>query len=205
MNQQAICSVVFNAQIIKDHLDLAQGVDSDLGLESSTSSFPFMSAEWAPITWHLHIATVACGAYFLGDDKEWLIQEFIRKLQQQDEAVRIGDYVNANPDISNMREVLGIRGWLLPIVNRRVPLRVISGAVIGFKLDLFTSVFEKIAREGSAIEWRNYKDIADIYAIAILGSYWGRVPDEHRDQSALEPISEIIYENIYAIKELIKK
>lgn len=200
MTIPSIVNFIFNPRIVEEYVELI----NDDTLSSLDTPFPFASTEYQAIRWHLQFATTACAYHLLEDGKEAVLRELTTRIGQQQDEVRVGDYVNAKGEISKVRGPLGPRGWLLPITDRRIPLRIISATLVNVKLEFMLNLFAIAEKNTLTLDWSDYKQIADEYAFYTLVSYWGREPDEQNDSGHLEGLSDLIYEHIIRLRDLIK-
>ena len=196
----AIIGAVFNPKMIEDYL----AINNDESLSSFKKPFPFSPSEFTVLRWHLQFANVACAHHLLEEGKEKLMQELTAFIRQQENEVRVGDYVNAKREISKIRGFLGPRGWLFPITDRKVPLRIISAGLVNVKLQVMLELFSIAEKSSLILDWSDYKEMADEYAFYTLMSYWGREPDDQRDGDSLEGLSELIYTNLIGLRDMIQ-
>lgn len=200
MTIPSIINFIFNPRIIEEYLELI----NDPEFPSLEVPFPFLPSEFPVIRWYLLFATTACAYRLLNDEKESLLDQIVSLLNEQEFEVRVGDYVNAKGLLSKVRVPLGPRGWLLPITGRKIPIRIISITLVGIYLDIILELFSIAERNSLYLDCYAYKQIADECAFHSLGSYWGREPDEQHDSVHLEGLSELIYEHIIRLSNLIK-
>ena len=200
MTASSIATFIFNPRVIEEYVELI----NDDSLSSINTPFPFAVSEFQAIRWHLQFATTACAYHLLDEGKEELLQEFNTRIGQQQFEVRVGDYINAKGEISKVRGPLGPRGWLLPITDRKIPLRIISVTLGNIKLQIMLDLFAIAEKNTLVLDWSDYKQIADEYGFYTLVSYWGREPDGQNDSDHLEGLSELIYEHIIRLRDLIK-
>lgn len=200
MTTSSIVNFIFNPKVIEEYVTLISNDE----LSSLKTPFPFTPSEYQAIRWHLQFATTACAYHLFEEGRETILQELKMRIRQQEFEVRVGDYVNAKGELSKVRGPLGPRGWLFPITDRKIPLKIISAMLANIKLDIMLDLFAIAERSTVFLDWSDYKQIADQYAYYTLVSYWGREPDVRNDSDHLEGLSELIYEQTIELRDLIR-
>lgn len=195
---------ILNPHLILDHIQLCADVKSD-------NKFPFSRKEFAAIQWQLCFPHLVVAYKLNNAESSDLFADFIEiavpKLKAR---IVVGDYIRAPMELRLIKPHFGFSGMFGNISNKEISVDCLTTVVIRHKIKGLLTIYDMTAAESSP--WldpfgivkncHGIQDISKSLAMAVVISYWGRVPASS-EQNFVDELADVIYESWYKLDQII--
>jgi len=190
-----IFQVIFNPELLKK-------IKGQIEIASVNYGFQIPTSEFAPIQWQLLFPHVIFALEY-GTSEE-ILSDFcsnIYSLPNNNIRVRVGDYINADNELSILNSNLGLSRLFLDVRKRKLTILQMSNALLLFKTCMLSHIYHQSVPDGP-FTLSVMRDLSEVFASCVAASYLGRAP-RWTDEAKVDAISETICCTLCEIKNII--